>query len=167
MKKIGYGFIGLGVLDAAVSWIGIDLTGFAESPAVFGSIGAILIYLAVQKEKLKKAEESLPEGESLLKSSQNAGVQLSLTKQQSGILLLTDKKIAFQGTALMKSGEIDIGNKKMSEKNFEVLLGDISSVETSLTDLTIKDKKETEFKVNVTSKKSWKDAILKAISDNS
>ena len=71
------------MLDAAVSWIGIDLTGFAESPVVFGGIGAILIYLGRPKEKLKKAEESLPEGESL-KIIQNAGVQLSLTNNNLG-----------------------------------------------------------------------------------
>jgi len=41
MAIVGYGFIGLGILDYLLSSMGVDITGFSLSAFIFGSIGGI------------------------------------------------------------------------------------------------------------------------------
>ena len=55
--------------------------------------------------------------------------------------------------------------KDVGRNNFELLLGDISSVETKFPNyIIIKDKDNNEFKLIPFGKKKWKDEILKAVS---
>ena len=168
MKIAGYLFIALGILDFLLSWIGVDITGFSQSPVIFGAIGGILLYLEIQKGKVAEFEGSLDEGEILLKSG-SASIKESLTKSESGVLLLTDRRLFYHGTSKHK-GE-DISYEDVGSNDFELLLGDISSVEITKFKvfIIIKDKDNNEFKLmlGLTWKRTseeWKNEILKAVS---
>jgi hypothetical protein len=167
MKIAGYFLIGIGVLDFALSWIGVDITGFEESPILFVGIGVFLLYFAKNKDKVSDLSDQLPEGDVLIKSSANAAVQLSLTKQETGVLILSDKSITFTGTAISKSGKLNQDSDEIGSSNFDIPLGEIESTETSFKYLTLKDRNNTEFKVVVLGKKKWKNAIIQAIAEHS
>ena len=109
----------------------------------------------------------MPEGEVLIKSSANAAVQVGLIKQESGFLILSNKRITFTGTAITKSGKVDEDSDEIGSSNFDIPLGEIESTETSLKYLTLKDRNNTEFKVVVMGKKKWKNAIIQAIAEHS
>ena len=51
MKIAGYLLIGIGVLDFALGWMGVDITGFEESPLLFSVIGGF--FCIMQKIKIK------------------------------------------------------------------------------------------------------------------
>lgn len=169
LEIAGYVLIGLGALDFLLSWVGIDFTGFAEGPVILGGIGGVLIYTAMQQAKaaalLASFESSLDEGETLLKSG-TVGIKESMTKSESGILFLTNRKLAYSATG--KTDASDHENPSMEEadgkNDFQLLLGEILSVETSLKNLIIKDKKQNEYKLQSTGKKKWKEEILQAVS---
>ena len=161
MKISGYLFIGLGILDFLLSWMGVDITGFSQSPVIFGAIGGILLYLEIQKGKVAEFEGSLDEGETLVKSGQ-VSFKESFSKIGSGVLLLTDRRLFYRGTAKVVRGKIS--NEDVGSNDFELLLGDISSVETKFpTYIIIKDKDNNEFKLVVYGKEKWKNEILKAV----
>ena len=165
MKIAGYLFIGLGILDFLLSWMGVDITGFSQSPMIFGVVGAILIYLEIQKGKVAEFEGSLDEGETLLKSG-NVTFKESLfnKKQESGVLLLTDRRLFYHGTGKITAGKIRISSD-VGSNDFELLLGDISSVETKFPwKIIIKDKDNNEFKLQAFGGEKWKNEILKAVS---
>ena len=171
MKIAGYLFIGLGILDFLLSWMGVDITGFSQSPVIFGAIGGILLYLEIQKGKVAEFEGSLDEGETLLKSG-NVTFKESLfnKKQESGVLLLTDRRLFYHGTGKITAGKIRISSD-VGSNDFELLLGDISSVEITKFKvfIIIKDKDNNEFKLmlGLTWKRTseeWKNEILKAVS---
>ena len=104
----------------------------------------------------------------LIKSSANAAVQVGLIKQESGFLILSNKRITFTGTAITgKSGKVDEDSDEIGSSNFDIPLGEIESTETSLKYLTLKDRNNTEFKVVVMGKKKWKNAIIQAIAEHS
>jgi hypothetical protein len=149
MKIAGYLFIGLGILDFVLSWMGMDITGLTESPLIFGGIGGLLLYLEKHKGKVAEFEDSLDEGETLLKSGK-VSVKEGWTKQENGSLILTNRRLLFSGT----------------EKNdFELLLGNISSVETKFPfNIIIKDKDNKEFKLQLFNKEKWKNEIQKEVS---
>lgn len=167
MKIAGYLLIGIGVLDFALGWMGVDITGFEESPLLFSVIGGCLLYYAKNKDKVSDLSDQLPEGEVLIKSSANAAVQVGLIKQESGFLILSNKRITFTGTAITKSGKVDEDSDEIGSSNFDIPLGEIESTETSLKYLTLKDRNNTEFKVVVMGKKKWKNAIIQAIAEHS
>lgn len=163
MKIAGYCFIGLGILDFALSWMGVDITGFAESPVVFGAIGGILLYLAISKGKVADFEDSLEEGETLLKSG-NVSVKEGFLKQENGSLLLTNRRLLYSGTA--KETTATLTGSDVGSNDFELLHGDIASVETKFPNyIIIKDKSNKEFKLIPFGKKKWKTEILKAVSE--
>ena len=172
MVIIGYGFIGLGAIDFLLSLMGVvDITGFSQSPMIFGGIGAILIYLEIQKGKVAEFEGSLDEGETLLKSG-NVTFKESLfnKKQESGVLLLTDRRLFYHGTGKITAGKLRISSD-VGSNDFELLLGDISSVEITKfpSYIIIKDKDNNElspnkFSIGMREKKEWKNEILKAVS---
>ena len=166
MKIAGYLFIGLGILDFLLSWMGVDITGFSQSPVIFGAIGGILLYLETHKGKVAEFEGSLDEGEILLKSG-SASIKESLTKSESGVLLLTDRRLFYRGTGKVEGsgGDVGVSYEDVGSNDFELLLGDISSVETKFpTFITIKDKDNNEFKLVARGKEEWKNEILKAVS---
>jgi hypothetical protein len=106
-------------------------------------------------------EGSLDEGEILLKSG-SASIKESLTKSESGVLLLTDRRLFYQGT--LKNTRKSISYEDVGSNDFELLLGYISSVETKFpTYIIIKDKDNNEFKLVVYGKEKWKNEILKAV----
>ena len=166
MQIAGYCFIGLGIIDFLLSWTGVDLTGFEESPLVFGTIGGLLIYAVrldkLAKDKVADLEASLDEGEILLKSGK-VTVRESLPKQEQGCLLLTNRKLLYSGTTITDGEGVSDGD--VGNHDFQLLLGEISSVETKLPFfIIIKDKNMNEFKLMAFGKKKWKDEILKAVS---
>ena len=165
MKIAGYLFIGLGILDFLLSWMGVDITGFSQSPVIFGAIGGILLYMEKHKGKVAEFEGSLDEGETLLKSG-GASFKESFSKVESGVLLLTDRRLFYRGTGKVEGSGDDIGmSYDVGSNDFELLLGDISSVETKFpTFITIKDKDNNEFKLVARGKEEWKNEILKAVS---
>ena len=171
MKIAGYLLIGLGILDFLLSWIGVDITGFSISPMIFGAIGGFLLYMETHKGKVAEFEGSLDEGETLLKSG-NVTFKESLfnKKQESGVLLLTDRRLFYHGTGKITTGNIRISSD-VGSNDFELLLGDISSVEITKFKvfIIIKDKDNNEFKLmlGLTWKRTaeeWKNEILKAVS---
>ena len=168
MKIAGYLFIGLGILDFLLSWMGMDITGLTESPLIFGGIGGLLLYLEKHKGKVAEFEGSLDEGETLLKSG-SANIKESLTKSESGVLLLTDRRLFYHGTSKVTGKSISY--EDVGSNDFELLLGDISSVEITKFKvfIIIKDKDNNEFKLmlGLTWKRTseeWKNEILKAVS---
>ena len=171
MKIAGYLFIGLGILDFLLSWMGVDITGFSQSPVIFGAIGGILLYLEIQKGKVAEFEGSLDEGETLLKSGNVAFKESFFAKtQEGGVLLLTDRRLFYHGTGKITAGKIRISSD-VGSNDFELLLGDISSVEITKFKvfIIIKDKDNNEFKLmlGLTWKRTseeWKNEILKAVS---
>jgi len=165
MKIAGYLFIGLGILDFLLSWIGVDITGFSISPMIFGAIGGFLLYMETHKGKVAEFEGSLDEGETLLKSG-DVTFKESFSKQENGALLLTDRRLFYRGTGKVEGSGDDIGmSYDVGSNDFELLLGDISSVETKFpTFITIKDKDNNEFKLVARGKEEWKNEILKAVS---
>ena len=165
MKIAGYLFIALGILDFLLSWIGVDITGFSQSPVIFGAIGGILLYLETHKGKVAEFEGSLDEGETLLKSG-NVTFKESLfnKKQESGVLLLTDRRLFYHGTGKITAGKLRMSSD-VGSNDFELLLGDISSVETKFPwKIIIKDKDNNEFKLQAFGGEKWKNEILKAVS---
>jgi hypothetical protein len=165
LEIVGYCLIGLGILDFLLSWVGVNFTGFSEGPVVLGALGGILIYTAMTQAKaaalLASFESSLDEGETLLKSG-TVGMMLSMTKQESGLLLLTNRKLVYSATGKVDgSGDMEEAD---DENAFQLLLGEILSVETSFKNLIIKDKKQNEHKLQSTGKKKWKEEILQAVS---
>tara|TARA_E500000331_G_C17129824_1_gene657714 strand:+ start:54 stop:557 length:504 start_codon:yes stop_codon:yes gene_type:complete len=167
MKIAGYILIGIGVLDFALGWMGVDITGFAESPILFGVIGGFLLYFAKNQDKAVGLSDQLSKGEVLIKSSANAAVQLGLTKQEAGFLILSNKRIIFTGTAIATSGKLNQDSDEIGSSNFDISLEEITSTETSFKYLTLKDRNNAEFKVVVMGKKKWKNAIIQAISEYS
>ena len=171
MKIAGYLFIGLGILDFLLSWMGVDITGFSQSPVIFGAIGGILLYLETHKGKVAEFEGSLDEGETLLKSG-GASFKESFSKVESGVLLLTDRRLFYRGTGKVEGSGDDVGmSYDVGSNDFELLLGDISSVEITKFKvfIIIKDKDNNEFKLmlGLTWKRTaeeWKNEILKAVS---
>ena len=172
MKIAAYLFIGLGILDILLSLMGVDITGFEESALAFIVIGVFLLFLEKQKGKAAEFEGSLDEGETLLKSG-TVSVKVSLMKAENGSLFLTNRRLLYTGRGRSDSGGLmqKIANNLMSvgkdvgRNNFELLLGDISSVETKFPNyIIIKDKDNNEFKLIPFGKKKWKDEILKAVS---
>ena len=169
MKILGFLLIGLGIVDVGLSYIGIDIyweigiyvpdwlynwTGYIPM-----SIGAILIFAGTHKGKVAEFEGSLNEGETLVKSD-NAAIRESWTKTENGVLLLTDTRLFFHG--ISKASGQDISYEDVGSYDFELLLGDISSVETKFpTYIIIKDKDNNEFKLMVMGKEKWKNEILK------
>ena len=130
---------------------------------VFVAIGGISLYLAISKGKVADFEDSLDEGETLLKSG-ICSVKESLTKQEQGSLLLTNRKLLYSGTT--KSDGEGVSDGDIGNHDFQLLLGEISSVETKLPFfIIIKDKNMNEFKLMAFGKKKWKDEILKAVSE--
>ena len=175
MKIAGYLFIALGILDFLLSWIGVDITGFSQSPVIFELIGFLLVYMPTHLEKHKgkvaEFEGSLDEGETLLKSG-NVTFKESLfnKKQESGVLLLTDRRLFYHGTGKITAGKLRISSD-VGSNDFELLLGDISSVEITKFKvfIIIKDKDNNEFKVMLgfagwRTSEEWKNEILKAVS---
>ncbi len=162
IKIIGYCFIGLGIFDFLLSWTGVDLTGFQESPLVFGVIGGVLLYLGNAKGKVADFKASLDEGEILLKSG-TVSVKEGMTKQESGSLILTNRRLLYSGIGKSDGEGIDFGD--VGSNDFELLLGDISSVETKFPwKIIIKDKDNNEFKLQAFGGEKWKNEILKAVS---
>ena len=113
-------------------------------------------------------EGSLDEGETLLKSS-SAGIRESLNKQEGGVLLLTNRRLFYRGSNKVIKGKISY--EDVGSNDFELLLGDISSVEITKFKvfIIIKDKDNNEFKLmlGLTWKRTaeeWKNEILKAVS---
>ena len=172
MKIAGYLLIGLGIVDVGLIFIGIDLyreigiyvpdwlyEWTAYIPIV---IGGLLLYGENLKGKVAAFEGSLDEGETLVKSGQ-VSFKESFSKIESGGLLLTDKRLFYRGINKHK-GE-DISYENVGSNDFELLLGDISSVETKFPNyIIIKDKDNSEFKLNVRGKEEWKKEILKVVS---
>ena len=146
----GYLFIGLGILDFLLGNMGVvDITGLPVSPLIFGGIGGILLIFGKSKDKISEFEDSLDKGETLLKSDA-VSVKDGWTNQENGTLILTNRRLLFSGT---------------EKYDFELLLGDISSVETKLPfNIIIKDKDNNEFKLQHFTNKKWKNEILKAVS---
>ena len=172
MKIAGYLFIALGILDFLLSWIGVDITGFSLSPLIFETIGFLLVYTPIYLEKHKgkvaEFEGSLDEGETLLKSG-DVTFKESFSKQENGALLLTDRRLFYRGTGKVEGSGDDIGmSYDVGSNDFELLLGDISSVEITKFPfyIIIKDKDNNEFRVGVgmRGKEEWKNEILKAVS---
>ena len=113
-------------------------------------------------------ERSLDEGETLLKSS-SAGIRESLNKQEGGVLLLTNRRLFYRGSNKVIKGKISY--EDVGSNDFELLLGDISSVEITKfpSYIIIKDKDNNElspnkFSIGMREKKEWKNEILKAVS---
>ena len=169
LEIAGYCLIGLGILDFLLSWVGVNFTGFSEGPVVLGGLGGILIYTAMTQAKaaalLASFESSLDEDETLLKSG-TVGMQLSMTKQESGLLLLTNRKLVYSSTGKVDTSDAEDPDMEEAddENAFQLLLGEILSVETSFKNLIIKDKKQNEYKLQSTGKKKWKEEILQAVS---
>ena len=165
MKTTAYLFIGLGILDILLSLMGVDITGFEESAIAFIVIGVFLLFLEKQKGKAAEFEGSLDEGETLLKSGNVAFKESFFAKtQEGGVLLLTDRRLFYHGTNMFQQGNLSI-SYDVGSNDFELLLGDISSVETKFpTFITIKDKDNNEFKLVARGKEEWKNEILKAVS---
>jgi len=169
MKILGFLLIGLGIVDVGLSYIGIDIyweigiyvpdwlynwTGYIPM-----SIGAILIFAGTHKGKVAEFEGSLNEGETLVKS-ENAAIRESWTKTENGVLLLSNTRLFFHG--ISKTSGQNISYEDVGSYDFELLLGDISSVETKFpTYIIIKDKDNNEFKLMVMGKEKWKNEILK------
>ena len=151
MAIVGYGFIGLGILDYLLSWMGVDITGFSLSAFIFGSIGGIFLFLGKSKDKVAEFEGSLDKGETLLKTG-TLSVKDGMTNQENGTLVLTNIKLLY-----LCPGK--------SDYDFELLLEDISSVETKFPwKIIIKDKDNNEFKLQTFVGEKWKNEILKAVS---
>jgi len=162
MQIASYCLIGLGIIDFLLSWAGVSLTGFTFSPLVFGGIGGVLLYRVNAKGKVADFGASLDEGEILLKSG-TVTVRESWTKQENGSLLLTNRKLLYSGTTKIDAEGVSDGD--VGNHDFQLLLGNISSVETKFPFfIIIKDKNMNEFKLMAFEKKKWKDEILKAVS---
>ena len=170
MSKIeiaGYGLIGVGILDFLLSWFGLDVTGFSYSPVILGSLGGVFIWQALHNAKaaalVASFESALGEGETLLKSGQ-VGMQEGMTKVEQGVLLLTNRKLFY--SSIEKADASDYEDPTMEEadgkNDFQLLLGEILSVETSFKNLTIKDLKLNEYKLQSNEKKKWEQEILQA-----
>jgi hypothetical protein len=121
--------------------------------------------METHKGKVAEFEGSLDEGETLLKSG-DVTFKESFSKQENGALLLTDRRLFYRGTGKVEGSGDDIGmSYDVGSNDFELLLGDISSVETKFpTFITIKDKDNNEFKLVARGKEEWKNEILKAVS---
>ena len=181
MKIAGYLLIGLVIVDFGLIFIDMDLyrNSFIYLPdflydwttVVLLTIGFLLIYMEKHKGKVAEFEDSLDEGETLLKSG-NVTFKESLfnKKQESGVLLLTDRRLFYHGTGKITAGKLRISSD-VGSNDFELLLGDISSVEITKFKvfIIIKDKDNNEFKLmlGLTWKRTseeWKNEILKAVS---
>ena len=161
MVIIGYGFIGLGAIDFLLSWMGMGITG-SYGPLILVAIGGLFLFLEKSKDKVAEFEGSLDKGETLLKSG-TVSVKEGMTKQENGSLILTNRRLLYSGTG--KSDGEGIGFGDVGSNDFELLLGDISSVETKFpTYIIIKDKDNNEFKLTLFGNKKWKNEILKAVS---
>jgi hypothetical protein len=167
----GYCLIALGILDFLLSWIGFDLTGFAVGPLILGVIGGVLLFTANQQAKAAALqasfERSLDEGETLLKSG-SVSVKESRTKAEQGLLFLTNRKLVYSATGVTDTSDAE--NPSMEDtdckNDFQLLLGEILSVETSLLyNLIIKDKKQNKYLLQAFGKNKWKDEILKVVSE--
>ena len=171
-----------GIADFVLSWVGTDLyweiginlpdwlypmTGFIAM-----GIGGFLLFMETYKKTQKgmvaEFEGSLDEGETLLKSS-SAGIRESLNKQEGGVLLLTNRRLFYRGSNKVIKGKISY--EDVGSNDFELLLGDISSVEITKfpSYIIIKDKDNNElspnkFSIGMREKKEWKNEILKAVS---
>jgi hypothetical protein len=169
MKIVGFLLIGLGALDVGLSYIGIDIyweigiyvpdwlyewTGFIPM-----TIGVLLLLTGTHKGKVAEFKGSLNKGETLVKSG-NASIRESWTKTENGVLLLTDTRLFFHG--ISKTSGQNMSYEDVGSYDFELLLGDISSVETKFpTYIIIKNKDNNEFKLMVSGKEKWKNEILK------
>ena len=172
MKILGFLLIGLGIVDVGFSFLGIDIyreigiyvpdwlyEWTAYIPMI---IGYLLLYSENLKGKVAEFEGSLDEGEVLVKSGQ-VSFKESFSKIESGVLLLTDKRLFYRGINKHKGEDISFEN--VGSNDFELLPGDISSVETKLPNfIIIKGKDNNEFKLVVRGKEEWKKEILKAVS---
>ena len=172
MKILGFLLIGLGIVDVGFSFLGIDIyreigiyvpdwlyEWTAYIPMI---IGFLLLYSENLKGKVAEFEGSLDEGEVLVKSGQ-VSFKESFSKIESGVLLLTDKRLFYRGINKHKGEDISFEN--VGSNDFELLPGDISSVETKLPNfIIIKGKDNNEFKLVVRGKEEWKKEILKAVS---
>lgn len=150
MAIVGYGFIGLGILDFLLSWMGMGITG-SYGPLILVAIGGLFLYLEKSKDKVAEFEGSLDKGETLLKTG-TLSVKDGMTNQENGTLVLTNIKLLY-----FCPGK--------SDYDFELLLEDISSVETKFPwKIIIKDKDNNEFKLQTFVGEKWKNEILKAVS---
>ena len=152
----GYLLIALGILDFLLSWVGVNFTGVEGGPVILGAIGGFLLYLQNAQDKVADFDGSLDEGEILLKSA-SVSVKRSMwdSKPENGSFILTNRRLLYSGTG----GERDVGSH-----DFELLLGEISSVETKFpTFIIIRDKNANENKLIAFGKNKWKDEILKAV----
>ena len=179
MKIAGYLLIGLVIVDFGLTFISIDIyrNSFIYLPdflynwmlVVPLTIGFSLLYMEKHKGKVAEFEGSLDEGETLLKSGA-VSVKESLTKAENGSLLLTDRRLFYHGTGKITAGKLRMSSD-VGSNDFELLLGDISSVEITKFKvfIIIKDKDNNEFKLmlGLTWKRTseeWKNEILKAVS---
>ena len=172
MKIVGFLLIGLGIVDVGLSYIGIDIyweIGIYVPDWLYDwtayipiAIGGLLLYSVKIKGKIAEFEGTLDEGETLVKSGQ-VSFNESFSKIESGGLLLTDKRLFYRGINKHKGEEVSY--EDVGSNDFELLLGDISSVETKFPSyIIIKDKDKNEFKLVVRGKEEWKKEILKVVS---
>jgi len=173
MKIAGYLLIGLGIVDFGLIFIGIDLYWeigiyvpdwlYEWTAYIPMTIGGLLLYSENLKGKVAEFESSLDEGETLVKSGQVSFKESFFSKIESGVLLLTDKRLFYRGINKHKGEEISY--EDVGSNDFELLPGDISSVEKKLPSyIIIKDKDNNEFKLVVRGKDEWKKEILKVVS---
>ena len=109
---------------------------------IFELIGFLLVYMPTHLEKHKgkvaEFEGSLDEGETLLKSGK-VSVKEGGSKQEHGSMMLTNRRLLYSGT--VKTDKEGMTDEDVGSNDFELLFGDIASVETKFPNyIIIKDK---------------------------
>jgi len=151
MQVLGFLLIGLGIIDFAISWVGIELystigihlpQSIAQfTPLVAGGIGICLLIVAYNKDVASEFEENLNEDEKLIKKS-SISVKHSTFKQEAGLLFLTNQRLKYVGTSTQSS--IELGSKDV-----EIVLKDISSIKGLKASVSLFDKEGNEYKFMV------------------
>ena len=166
MQVLGYLLIGLGIIDFAISWMGIELystigihipQSFAQfTPLVAGGIGACLVLIVSNKDVASEFEENLNEDEKLIKKT-NCSVKHSTFKSEYGLLFLTNQRLKYVGISTQSS--IELGSKDV-----EMVLKDISSIKGVKASMTLLDKEGNEHKFTLGRKgvNSWVKEISEA-----
>jgi hypothetical protein len=162
MKKLGYFFIGLGIIDLLsidlfgvdfYALFGINLTGYAYefSPFAAGLLGIIIIYMDKDKDLNHKIETMLASEEEIILtrkvSIKKGGI---FSGMEHGIFFITNKRIGYMGNM---SQSLTGSSTDESEGNYDFScdIKKISKIEGGLASFKIEyDNKNLKFTPGIT-----------------
>jgi len=163
-KKIGYILMVIGVLDFALSWVGINfyaifginLTGIAYeySPLIVGVIGFLL---TKQVEMNEKSSQILGEDEYFVLNITVNVKGENILKPETGKFFITNKKVGFIGSYVASGDDVEDGS---GENDFTCSVDEITSVDSSPASVNIAySDKEFAFMPGLTKVKSTVEAL--------